>query len=220
MIDSILKKAIILNAAILVAFILTGCAGDEGPLGPEGPPGEMGDMGLTGPAGPEGPQGPQGPEGPQGPPGTNVIKIQGQSGTDLGFQVVLPLGEGVTRMSRAVYAYQETPDASFPQDMLVLENPIERLHYITTDCTGPAYIPSKDSVLGVANVLYKVGEFGALYSPNGGSTTNTSANSSHAGDGVGCLSYGYGGGPMLEVEQTSFVFNVNDDRPWTYVYGN
>lgn len=54
------KLLIILGTVLLMAILLTACAGQEGPQGPQGP---------AGPAGPEGPAGPPGEEGPAGPEG-------------------------------------------------------------------------------------------------------------------------------------------------------
>ena len=54
------RSILIVGTLLLMAFLLSACAGEPGPVGPVGP---------AGPAGPEGPQGPPGKEGPAGPQG-------------------------------------------------------------------------------------------------------------------------------------------------------
>jgi hypothetical protein len=54
------KWILLIGAILVVAALLSACAGPEGPAGPVGP---------VGPPGPEGPQGPPGEEGPAGPTG-------------------------------------------------------------------------------------------------------------------------------------------------------
>ncbi len=58
-------------ALVIIAVVLAGCTGPQGPEGPAGPPGPQG------PAGPPGPEGPAGPPGPQGPPGEPGVTLVG-----------------------------------------------------------------------------------------------------------------------------------------------
>jgi hypothetical protein len=71
-------------AALLVAALLTGCEGSQGPAGPAGPQGAAGPQGPTGPQGPAGPPGPAGPQGSagqQGPAGPQGVRGErGESG--------------------------------------------------------------------------------------------------------------------------------------------
>jgi hypothetical protein len=71
-------------AAILVAALLIGCEGPQGPAGPAGPQGAAGPQGPTGPQGPAGPPGPAGPQGSagqQGPAGPQGVRGErGESG--------------------------------------------------------------------------------------------------------------------------------------------
>jgi Collagen triple helix repeat (20 copies) len=64
-------------AALLVAALLIGCEGPQGPAGPAGPQGAAGPQGPTGPQGPAGPPGPAGPQGSagqQGPAGPQGVR--------------------------------------------------------------------------------------------------------------------------------------------------
>lgn len=81
--------------SIVVACVLVGCSGEQGPPGPEGAPGAEGPAGAAGSAGPVGSAGANGADGGPGEPGADggpgaAPGLVAKSGSRLRIQQAIP----------------------------------------------------------------------------------------------------------------------------------
>lgn len=116
--------------------------GESGPQGPKGDTGLSGPQGITGERGPQGITGPQGPQGPRGPSGSSLGS--GGSGPQLYVYDATNRQLG-TFNDGQILSDSDIFGAEFNDGNLYSLEP----HYLTTDCTGPAFYTSS-----VYNTLY------------------------------------------------------------------
>jgi len=103
---NVIKGFVLFTLIVVSLFLVTGCAGQQGPqgsTGPAGPPGEQGPAGLPGEKGPPGPAGPPGPEGspgPAGPPG-----LSSEQGSQLQTTPTIVAMGMITSDAEVAYGY-------------------------------------------------------------------------------------------------------------------
>lgn len=196
----------------------TGAQGPQGIQGPAGAPGAAGATGATGAQGPQGVQGPQGATGPQGPAGvpgmsTRVLSVNGES---IGFSI--PWRGMTGGMDVALYAFQDNPEANFPQGWIIPLDPLGYIHFSGQNCTGtPMYASDPGySNLRYSNYLFHVKGRSELYkkavNQTGGMTSTSKRHPS-----TGSCSAGDGGGTYIILEDTGFRMQVNTTLPWQMV---
>ena len=106
-------------------------SGMQGPPGPQGPQGLRGTDGFAGPMGPTGPMGPAGPSGPSAIP---VMKDA--NGQTFKFASQLPGVSGMFLMDTSGIFWGYKPGSPA---VTAAAAPVNTF-YVTTDCTGEAYV--------------------------------------------------------------------------------
>lgn len=122
--------------------VLIGEKGEEGDQGVQGEQGPAGETGLQGPPGPQGEQGPEGLKGDKGDPGPvgipETLKTFDANGTELGIYVEFNANNHLffyPGLQRFVYIHEDTGTLAYMP---------RAIYFLTSDCTGTAYVHIAD----------------------------------------------------------------------------
>ena len=221
---------------LILAVVVSACAGDTGDTGTigvsgdqglpgtdgtdgqDGSQGNTGTSGSTGQTGPQGDTGPTGDTGSTGPQGT--AGSQGQQGAQgipgpslvafnsIGEQLGYPIviDQEDGSMMTAFHAHQEFAPASFPEGHIVGSKPMNRILYSGFNCTGQAYITAGSLTY---DSLYVLGVTKELYTSSGTYTLRSVASFDQ---GTSCSNTG-GSTRARKTSKTGFTIELA--RPWS-----